>query len=384
MAERESQDELAFGSDSFLDVVANIVGILIILIVVAGLRVSRAPVTRTVEPAETELADQEPPPESVALAADPTPAEPDWSTWFPPAELEPPEPAPMPVLEPVPEPTPPPELVARAEQLRAGIEAVQSRIAAQQQRRQSMHDDLSRGLPQLANLQRALDDARDKQTELQRQSRELAATVSSREQQLSNLQGELLTRLAGGPKTEVLSHRVTPIGRVVSGPELHFRLEGNRVSVVPVDALAEELKRRIERNRDSLLRMQRYEGEVGPIDGYEMHYVMRQQHSSVLEELQYGRGFVKMSVVFWELLPQQNVPTESGDEAMRRNSRFYRALQRAGPTATITFWVLPDSFELHRTLQEFVHSAGFEVAARPLPYGVPIAGSPNGSRSVAQ
>ena len=37
MAQRESHDDLAFGSDSFLDVVANIVGILIILIVVAGL-----------------------------------------------------------------------------------------------------------------------------------------------------------------------------------------------------------------------------------------------------------------------------------------------------------------------------------------------------------
>jgi hypothetical protein len=381
MAERESHDDLAFGSDSFLDVVANIVGILIILIVVAGLRVSRTPVISNAAPVEPALADRQP---SVVPEEDAAPAEPDWGAWFPPAELVPPEPAPMAVLQPPPEPTPPPDLVARAEQLRAGIATVRSRIAAAQQRRKSMSDQGSRGLPQLAGLQRALDDARDKRTELQQQSRELAAAVSTRERELSNLQAELLTRLAGGPKTEVLSHRVTPIGRVVSGPELHFRLEGNRVSVVPIDALADELKKRIERNRDSLLRMQRYEGTVGPIDGYEMRYVMRQQHSTVLEELRFGRGFVKMSVVFWELLPQRNVPTESGDEAMRRNSRFYRTLQRAGPNATITFWVLPDSFELHRTLQEFAHSAGFEVAARPLPYGVPIAGSPNGSRSVAQ
>ena len=44
MSRRRPKGELQFGSDSFLDVVANIVGILIILIVIAGLRVSQTPV----------------------------------------------------------------------------------------------------------------------------------------------------------------------------------------------------------------------------------------------------------------------------------------------------------------------------------------------------
>ena len=38
-------DEIEFGSDSFLDVVANIVGILIILIVVAGIKAGQAAVS---------------------------------------------------------------------------------------------------------------------------------------------------------------------------------------------------------------------------------------------------------------------------------------------------------------------------------------------------
>ena len=42
---REKDDDIEFGSDSFLDVVANIVGILIILIVVAGIKAGAAPVT---------------------------------------------------------------------------------------------------------------------------------------------------------------------------------------------------------------------------------------------------------------------------------------------------------------------------------------------------
>ncbi|MCA9096900.1 MAG: hypothetical protein KDA36_00865, partial [Planctomycetaceae bacterium] len=44
MGRRRQSQELEFGSDSFLDVIANTVGIIIILIVITGLRVSHAPV----------------------------------------------------------------------------------------------------------------------------------------------------------------------------------------------------------------------------------------------------------------------------------------------------------------------------------------------------
>lgn len=384
MSKRERNDELAFGSDSFLDVVANIVGILIILIVVAGLRVSRAPVVdnaaeserlaashaREQSPAEEPAVD-EPAPVDIAAIPEPEP-------------LPVPEPVLEPRLLPRPEPTPPPELVKRADDLRHALAALSATISEKQDRQRALQDELSRHAPQLEKLQQSLAEAEAARRELRQQAGSLAATISSREKELERLHADVLTAEADGPKTEVLSHNVNALGREVSGPELHFRLEGNRVSVVPVDRLASELKARIERNRDSLLRMERYEGQVGPIEGYKMHYMMQQERASVLEELRFGQGFVKMSVVFWELLPQEGFPTESGDEAIRRGSKFYTALQRAGPDATITFWVYPDSFELHRRLQEFVHSAGYEVAARPLPYGVPIAGSPNGSRSVAQ
>src|ERR1700733_14729157 len=45
MSRRRNSDEIEFGSDSFLDIVANIVGILIILIVVAGIKAGAAPVS---------------------------------------------------------------------------------------------------------------------------------------------------------------------------------------------------------------------------------------------------------------------------------------------------------------------------------------------------
>ena len=47
--QRRGAGEVQFGSDSFLDVVANIVGILIILIVIAGLRISKTPLVAVMD-----------------------------------------------------------------------------------------------------------------------------------------------------------------------------------------------------------------------------------------------------------------------------------------------------------------------------------------------
>jgi hypothetical protein len=57
MARRIRPDDQQFGSDSFLDVVANVVGILIILVMMVGMRIKGAP------PAQSE------PPEVVDLSA---------------------------------------------------------------------------------------------------------------------------------------------------------------------------------------------------------------------------------------------------------------------------------------------------------------------------
>jgi hypothetical protein len=86
----------------------------------------------------------------------------------------------------------------------------------------------------------------------------------------------------------------------------------------------------------------------------------------------------------WVIRPTGPLFTETEDEAMRPGSTFQQSLAAHGPTATVTFWVYPDSFNIHQKLKAFAHDAGYWVASRPLPTGVPIAGSPQGSKSVAQ
>ena len=52
--------------------------------------------------------------------------------------------------------------------------------------------------------------------------------------------------------------------------------------------------------------------------------------------------------------------------------------------ATITLWTYPGSFDDFRKLKKELYRLGFPVAARPLPDGVPISASSQGSKSTAE
>ena len=93
---------------------------------------------------------------------------------------------------------------------------------------------------------------------------------------------------------------------------------------------------------------------------------------------------MRIVVSGWKVVPEPGLVSEPVETALRGDSRFLTALRLADSDATLTFWVYPDSFDAYRKLQEAAHAAGLAVAARPLPAGVPIAGSPNGSRSSSQ
>jgi hypothetical protein len=102
-----------------------------------------------------------------------------------------------------------------------------------------------------------------------------------------------------------------------------------------------------------------------------------------MEELRQGMS-VAINLSSWKLVAEPDLETESAEEATKDRGDFLRRLRDADTDTTITFWVYPDSYAIYRQLQEFAHRENFTVAARPLPFGVPIAGSPQGSRSSGQ
>lgn len=362
---RRHRYEPGFGSDSFLDVLANMVGILIIMIVVAGLRAGRG-----AAPAEATSSAAAPVPVEQAEAMLPVPAATEAADEPEIAELEPDR--------------APAEVEAELAQIDRDMHALSQRAS-------ETESDLARRAraaaaadAQLAEAEQAVElQTADLKKEKSRLAR-LQETLGEREQTLTGLLAEFEEVKNSQPPVDEVKHRLTPISQEAGGEEVHFRVLANRVSVVPFSQLEERVRFQLEKQKEWLARQGRHEGMVGPIDGYSLRYIVERQQLPAILERKLGYGGFRISVSRVEVLPEPDVVCETAHEALRRGSRFALALRSAGDKATLTFWVYPDSYKLFRQLQEAAHAEGFIVAARPLPEGMPIAGAPTGSRSAGQ
>lgn len=372
---RRREFEIMFGSDSFLDVIANIVGILIILIVIAGVKVGRMPLPSKSAPVASvpvlEPLDDE---SAMVHAPDPPPV-----TVT--AKEQESEPEPLPDI---PELAPSPELVARVEQLEAevsalanGGETVAESLRTQHRRQTELNERLQAARDLLAKRQNELS------ASLQQSDKQLEDLRLAR-QTLARLLAQVTAIEEKTPPIEALKHHITPVSRTVSGKEKHYRLDKNRVAEVPIEVLIVKLKDQIERRRDWLTRTRSHQGQVGPFSGFNMSYLVRIDMLNGLDELRAGHGGYRVSVASWEIVPEPDWKGETEQVALSQGSLFYESLLNADPDTTLTFWVYPDSFPIYRKLQAFAHEQGFPVAARPLPKGIPIAGSPGGSKSASQ
>jgi hypothetical protein len=86
----------------------------------------------------------------------------------------------------------------------------------------------------------------------------------------------------------------------------------------------------------------------------------------------------------WELIPEFEHRGETYEAACTPIFEFSQAINRINRNrATITLWVYPDGFAIFRRIRHDLVERGFSVAARPLPAGLSIRGSPLGSQSAA-
>ncbi len=351
MSRRKPREEMEFGSDSFLDVVANVVGILIILMVLAGIRAKTAPVNLAEEAPEVATIAAAPP---VVIAAEPVDDEAKAARDRELAALQTQSDSLQQELE---------TLRRAAQENETKLTELQSQDAVQRNRVTAL----------ASNLEGEAAALRDKQEETEI----LEAALHAVRVRLKKRKAEVAAAEKQPNRVEKLEHRITPVSRVISEneTELHFRCQGGVVSAVPIEELVERMKGQMERQRDVILRLKKYSGSVGPVRGWNLNYVI---------ETQQLLGMVKASVSQFELQPEPDLAGDRSDVALRPDSVFRNELRKAEPGSTITFWVYPDSFVLYRKLQALAHREGFTVAARPLPEGQAIMGSPNGSRSAAQ
>jgi hypothetical protein len=208
-----------------------------------------------------------------------------------------------------------------------------------------------------------------------------AAESSARRKELETeierctLEAEGLAHLPATTK-EVMAYP-TPVGRTVTGEEIHFRLGEGRIAFIPIEDLFELAKSNTRRHSGSIAEMASRIETVGPVQGFSLDYVIE-------AKVDQARGQVLIRSREWVVRPVGVGNGETTDEALSPRSRFRQVLSAVTPESTVTLWCYPDSFDGYRKVREELHRLGIPTACRPMPDDAPIGGSTEGSKSVVQ
>jgi hypothetical protein len=339
MRRRPTNDQEPVGNDSFLDVVANIVGILIILVMVVGMRVKHAA------------------PLSVQAAPSPaaTPAD-------------------------------------DAQRIEA-LQAARRELAAYEQEaiRQIQRDrELAREIhsrriqrERLSTSVTAIDyqlkEKQSKLSETQRAEMELKNELARTQAALDALEQQRALAAGMEPTPDKIETIATPISRTVFGKEEHFRVTDGRIAYIPLEQLIEATKSAAQSQVWKLNGVPEVSDTVAPLEGFALRYTIGRIPAID------GRVGTLIGFTRWEIVPIGEGQGETLSEALAPGSRFRRVLAASprGKT-TITLWTYPDSFEMYRALKTELFKLGYAAAGRPLPAGVAIAGSPGGSKTATQ
>ena len=331
MRRPKPEDISSAGQDSFLDVVTNIVGILIILVMLVGGRARQ--VIQNAMPAqsnrvaaleqEVDVLDQK-----VAVAE------------------------------------------SEVEELAVQAQTVATAAAFAGEARLHLATAVSAATVEIERRKQEAGAAQTKAAEAAARRKELETEIEH-----CTLEAEGLAHLPATTK-EVLAYP-TPVGRTVNGEEIHFRLGEGRIAYIPIEDLFELAKSQTRRHSGSIAELASRIESVGPVQGFSLDYVIE-------AKVDQARGQVLIRSREWVVRPIGTGNGETIEEALSPRSRFRQMLSAVTPEATVTLWCYPDSFDVYRAIREDLHRLGIPTACRPMPEGAPIGGSTEGSKSVVQ
>lgn len=346
--------EIPFSFDSFLDIVANVVGIIIrlILVVWVGARsYSSLKNLPSSEAGSTEVVETRP------LPRDP--------------------------LE---------DLIAARRQ---DLAAAQARLLEQMKHLQTLDGSRAQEEQKLADLARQRQIAEHERGLLnqagtaQREGiRTVALTLTEIQQRGEKLAREIADLEKMPPLKQTLRYR-TPVSRPVHSEELLFECKAGRVSFIDIGTLLLDVKRGLEDKAKLLQSRWQVTDLTVPVGAFRLRYVLERERG-VLDSAVGGlspesnAGF-RYSLAEWELEPVAFDRGETMAAALQPTSEFRQIVDALDPRQTVvTLWVYPDSFALFRQLRDYLYDRDIVVAGRPLPDGVPVASSRRGTVSRGQ
>jgi hypothetical protein len=338
----------AGGQDSFVDVVTNLVGILIVLVLIVGVRVKPAwrasqTASAATEPTTTDGAAAKAADDAKAAAA---------------KELT--------------------DLKATADGVERDVRQVAKQIADVDGELARRAVEREKVATLISAAEHEIDDHRSKLDGAAREEFDLKRQAAGLESELQASQSELQRAKNAPPPVAELKHYMTPISRTVFGKEIHFRLCDHRIAYLPMDELIERAKTEIHAEGTSASELTDHVHIVGPFGGFTMEFTMTMEPGP-------DRGQYAISLKESRFLPAPGQIGETTDDALRPDSEFNRRLNTLDrQQTTVTIWVYPESFPDYRRINDELYRLGFGIAARPMPVGMPIGMSSRGTRSAAQ
>jgi hypothetical protein len=327
------------GQDSFLDVITNIVGILILLVLVVGLRTQRS-VHNGPDPLVAEQAHAQDQLKKVTNSALTT------------------------------------ELNVRDLVNRVG--SAHNEVNFREGERQWLNTEVVAAEQEIAARRANLSKEGQRDFDVRQK-------LNEAQTQLDELTRQQIALMSQDDAPEQLECQPTTLAKAVTGKEVHLLLSDDHVAIVPFDELMEVMKEDITANVWRLKTQEEMERTIGPINGFRLKYcfvkedVMRQSSAGT-----YMTGSIsRFSHCYF--LPVSSPMGEPAAESLKPNSELFQHLKRLRPEGTtITIWTYPGNYDRLRALKRTIREVGFQIAVRPLPKGMPLGASRHGSESLSE
>lgn len=378
-----------FGSDSFLDIVANLVGILIILIVLAGLRASQAPVqpdevpdlVDTPSEVPSEVPGSSAPPVVMELSEDDRREQP-----VVPAEgvgVLTPEPvdgaaedAPSDRADSAFTGMTADEAARQVAELESDVRRAQSRldelnVEAAWESMRALQQRVAGHAARLRSLQEETQRVMLQAEQDTRRTEQAAAEAQQLRLRLEDVNQQLEELSQRDPQDDPLEIRINPIGRRSTGDELFFVVERHRVLRVPVRELFDLAAGRERNNAALMLRAETQRGVVGPVDGVTYEYEIGMQVRPVRSSSR-GVSYTNSLMMHGVMHPGPAARWERVEDALAEGGILHRTLLQAAPGSVVRLSVATDSFVHARTIAAHCRDLGFLVSMNAMEPGEKI------------
>ena len=332
--------EMEAGQDSFLDIVSNIVGILIILVMVAGVRTKGLPARTKNDAPATQLEQQ------LEIFTDK-------SETFKAAQ-------------------------AKVAEIGDEIEHLQGLTAARSRERAEL-------TALIGILQSEYDLATQNLSQAEKQSLELKQKIQQIDAKLGEIARTKEWIGQNRPQATIVENMPTPLSKTVEKNEVHFRIKEGKILHVPLSALFEKLGSELQGRLQAGVKPGELTGTVGPIENFTMPFRVVVLANVPVQTPHGTATGSRIEFLESELVPQNDRSGETLSEALAPKSDFQRRLiSYRQDLCTFTFWVYPDSFHVYRDIKKYLFDRGYQAAARPLNWDDPIGASSAGTKTSAQ